>query len=80
MTKEKISVNDEMYVTPDMLTEMYNNSLDECGELFGICGSRILSECDPIAYRCGESDYADSLCQDGYCVEDYNDDEYEVTE
>jgi predicted nucleic acid-binding Zn-ribbon protein len=40
----------------------YDDMLDECyPEVFNILPSRILSECDPIAYRCGLSDYLDSI-------------------
>lgn len=42
--------------------EQYDNMLDECyPELFGLLPSRILSECDPIQYNCGLSDYVSSL-------------------
>ena len=38
-------------------------------------GAVILKEVDPIAYRCGYSDYVDSMTQDGYIgldeLEDY---------
>ena len=38
--------------------EDYDNMLDECYEgIFNLLPSRILSECDPIAYSCGFSDY-----------------------
>ena len=41
---------------------LYIDMLDECyPELFNMLPSRILEECDPIAYRCGLTDYADSL-------------------
>lgn len=44
--------------------EAYNDMLDECNEEVNICGMTYLpSEClkkvDPIAYRCGLSDWAD---------------------
>lgn len=46
--------------------EQYDEFLDECYEEFKIgyltfSPSQILSECDPIAYRCGKGDYEDSL-------------------
>lgn len=42
--------------------DSYNDMLDECyPEVFNISPSRILSECDPIQYRCGLSDYVDGL-------------------
>ncbi len=38
--------------------EAYDSMLNECyPEVFGILPSRILSECDPIAYNCGFSDF-----------------------
>ena len=40
----------------------YDDMLDKCyTEVFNILPSRILSECDPIAYRCGLYDYLDGL-------------------
>lgn len=40
----------------------YDEMLDDCyPEVFNILPSRILSECDPIGYRCGLSDYLDGL-------------------
>lgn len=43
-------------------TEQYDDTLNECHEeVFNILPSRILSECDPIAYACGLSDYVGSL-------------------
>ena len=46
--------------------EMYDEMLDECNEDVKICGmsyctSRALKDVDPIAYRCGFSDYTASL-------------------
>jgi len=48
--------------------ESYDQMLDECYDLSTVGGpfshmlaSRVLRECDPIAYRCGVSDYTDSL-------------------
>ena len=64
---------------PEMLAEyealgMYDETLDECYEPYNMGGmeympSDILKECDPIAYRVGFSDYADSLAEDGTPVE-----------
>lgn len=63
-------------ITENTLNEWYQEALDEAGEV-QIAGhtfspSQILKECDPIAYRTGLSDYADSLQRDGYEVEGYN--------
>ena len=50
--------------------DSYCDMLDECyPELFNMLPSRILSECDPIAYSCGLNDYVDSL--DNEDNEDY---------
>lgn len=55
----------------DDLTEldthrMYDDFLDECYSMSGVGGpftymlaSKILSECDPVAYRCGFNDWLD---------------------
>lgn len=41
--------------------EQYDQMLDECyPEVFGILPSRILSECDPIQYQCGFTDWLDA--------------------
>jgi hypothetical protein len=66
---------------PKMLTEweamgLYDDMLDECCESYNLNGmeympSTILKECDPIAYRVGFADYADSLAQEGMPVEGY---------
>ena len=41
--------------------EEYDDMLNECyPEVFNILPSRILSECDPIAYNCGYNDWADN--------------------
>ena len=54
--------------------ERYNDMLDECHEDVKICGmsyctSRVLEEVDPIAYRCGFSDYTSHLEEDNIFVE-----------
>lgn len=63
-------------ITEGMLTEMYDEMLDEHGEVrigtLTYSASEVLKAVDPIAYRTGLSDYADSLIQDGYEVEGYN--------
>lgn len=51
------------------LTEIYNDMLDECYGMVNVCGyeyypSVALERLDPIAYRCGYSDFADSLYDD----------------
>lgn len=59
-------------ITMDTLIEMYNEMLDECNDMIKIgyielYPSRVLEECDPIAYNCGLSDYYDSICEEYYC-------------
>jgi len=50
---EAIEKEVEMYSEDD-----YDDMLDEVhGEFMGYSASRILKEVDPIAYRCGFSDY-----------------------
>ena len=51
---------------PIDLEELYREMLDECEpevKVAGLsfCASRIIEELDPIAFRCGVSDYADFL-------------------
>lgn len=50
--------------------QMFRDSIDETTETIQIGSisftpSRVLEELDPIAFRCGVSDYMDSLAQDG---------------
>lgn len=41
--------------------DAYDDMLDLTVDgVFGLCPSRILRECDPIAYRCGFADWADA--------------------
>ena len=54
----------------------YDDMLDECNPGLNVAGSTfyastILKKCDPIAYRVGFSDYADSLAENGTPVEGY---------
>lgn len=51
---------------PIDLEELYRDMIDECEPVVKVCGlsftpSRIIEELDPTAFRCGVSDYADSL-------------------
>lgn len=66
-----------MEITENQLNHMFQEMLDSEGEI-SVAGikflpSVILMECDPIAYRTGLNDYADSLEKDGYIIEGYND-------
>ena len=58
--------------------ELYREALDETGpvEVSGMKYdvSHVLKSVDPIAYRCGFNDFADSLT-DEYVIEDVNDDD-----
>ena len=56
--------------------ERYDDMLDECYGEVKICGmsyctSRALKEVDPIAYRCGFSDYTSHLEEDNIYVEGF---------
>ena len=56
--------------------ERYDDMLDECHEEVTICGmkyntSRALKEVDPIAYRCGFSDFTSHLEEDNIYVEGF---------
>lgn len=66
-------------ITEAELKDMYNEDLDSC-ELVRIGSltyypSTVLEAVDPIAYRCGYSDYVDYLLKDNIIVEDENDSE-----
>jgi len=66
-----------MEITENTLNEWFQEMLDAEGEV-SVAGMKflpsvILMECDPIAYRTGLNDYADSLDKDGYIIEGYND-------
>ena len=62
-----------MYDTMSEAIEHYDDMLDEAypETPFGIPASRILRECDPIAYRVGFFDWADS---EGIDTDDLEDD------
>ena len=56
----------------------YDDMLDEIyGDFMGMNASRILEECDPIAYRCGFSDYVDGLDFEEF--QEYTDLEVSIT-
>ena len=52
------------YIEDNNAEDEYDQMLDDCNEeVFNILPSRILSDCDPIAYSCGYNDYFDEeLC------------------
>lgn len=74
--KTKEAILDYNYVTDYELIERYKDMLNECYPLVTIGGltfepATVIYECDPIAFRVGLSDFANSLTQDGYVVEGY---------
>ena len=57
------------YMTEEELQESYDNGLNETWGTVNVAGhtydtARALRELDPIAYRVGMADYADSLLRD----------------
>jgi len=66
----------EMKISEETLEEMFREALDEGEEVrigsLTYLPSQVLKATDPIAYRTGLADYADSLSRDGYEVEGYN--------
>ena len=68
--EREIMQTTENIITEWELEKLYNESLDDCYGTVTIAGmeydtSRALKDTDPIAYREGMSDYADSLITDG---------------
>lgn len=63
-------------ITESQLEEMFEESLNEGDEVkigtLTYLPATVLKAVDPIAYRTGLSDYADSLARDGHEVEGYN--------
>lgn len=63
------------FVTQDELEDMFADCLNDSGTVLAagieFYPSDILKNCDPVAWRCGLADYADSLVDDGYEVEGY---------
>ena len=57
----------------DTLEDMYCEALDEQGMIhigtLEYYPSFVLEKVDPIAYRCGLSDYYDSISDEFYCKE-----------
>lgn len=62
LIEEKQEEINSFELDPDNYEDSYDDMLNDCyPEVFNILPARILSECDPIAYNCGLSDYIDSL-------------------
>lgn len=69
---------------PVNIEQLYRDMLDELQpevKVAGLsfCASRIVEELDPIAFRCGVSDYADSLVNDTL-TEEINGNYYDLKE
>ena len=62
--KNKEAQQNSIECDPDDLADQFDECLDEAGGV-KVAGctfypSQILKECDPVAYRCGLNDFADS--------------------
>ena len=62
--KNKETQQNEIECDPDDLADQFDECLNEAGSI-KVAGctfypSQILKECDPVAYRCGLNDFADS--------------------
>lgn len=66
--KEKAEKRIVAELEPVDLEQLFRDSLDEEGDIQIGCltfqRSRIVEELDPVAFRCGVCDYADSLVND----------------
>jgi len=59
---EKKNEIDNFELDSSSYEDSYDDMLNDCyPELFNMLPSRILSECDPIAYSCGLNDYVDGI-------------------
>ena len=72
--KEKAEKRIIAELEPVDLEQLYRDMLDECEpevKVAGLsfCASRIVEELDPVAFRCGVNDYADSLVNDSITEE-----------
>ena len=72
--KEKAEKRIVAELDPVDLEQLYRDMLDECEpevKVAGLsfCASRIVEELDPVAFRCGVCDYADSLVNDSITEE-----------
>lgn len=82
--KEKAEKRIIAELEPVDLEQLYRDMLDECEpevKVAGLsfCASRIVEELDPVAFRCGVNDYADSLVNDSI-TEEINGNHYDYTE
>jgi len=66
------------FLTEEQAIELYNETLNEQEIKTGNMSylpSYILEKVDPIAYNVGMNEFFDYLSQEGYIIENYNDDE-----
>ena len=82
--KEKAEKRIVAELEPVDLEQLYRDMLDECEpevKVAGLsfCASRIVEELDPVAFRCGVCDYADSLVNDSI-TEEINGNHYDYRE
>lgn len=68
MNKIQVSAEELVERFDEMLDSGYNEAV-VLGYSFRPC--KILKECDPIAYRVGLADFADTLSKCGFEVEGY---------
>ena len=64
--KEKITESQAEQIYDDMLDELYSIKIGS----IDFRGSNILKQLDPIAYRCGFTEYLDYLAED-YDISDF---------
>lgn len=73
-------LRDSGYIVPESEVErQYDAELDEYPVIIGsleYAGSHVLQKVDPIAYRCGLSDYMDTLGLDQLCDYGLNSSDY----
>jgi len=68
---ELVNEDGDVFLTRSDIEDLYEEMLDECYPDLMIAGfaystSRALKEVDPIAYRCGFSDYISFMLSDGW--------------
>ena len=71
-----MKLSEAQWLTEDELEESFDDALDQQGDIkigsLTFSPSRVLHQCDPIAYRIGLDEYADMIAQDGTFVKGYN--------
>lgn len=70
-----MKLSEAQWLTEEELEESFNDALDQHDDIkigyLAFSPSRVLKNCDPIAYNLGLGDYADTIAQDGTFVEGY---------